>query len=291
MLKQCCVGKERYCAEIQWQQQEHHLDEFKIVSRMDEKIRAGLNNLLIEDSIDSTNTAIQRLPASEQHATVIMAEQQLSGRGRRGRYWHSPHGENLYMSLGWRFEKKLTELGCLPLVVALSAASALQAAGLKGHKIKWPNDLLLDDRKLAGILVEVQGDPQGPCDTVLGIGINVHMSDSEEAVTKIDQPWIDLESHLTGCSRNSLAALLLDALFTHLPMFATHGFEPFKAMWQQYDGLVGKFVDAVSGEDVVYGLAAGINEQGALLLDTGGSVQHLHSAEVSIKPRSNRQLA
>lgn len=267
------------------------LDEFKILSRMDESIRAALNDLHIEDSIDSTNTAIQRLPAEQQHGTVIMAEQQVSGRGRRGRYWHSPHGKNLYLSIGWRFEKKLTELGCLPLVVALAAASALQSAGLKGHKVKWPNDLLLDDRKLAGCLVEVQGDPQGPCDTVLGIGINVHMSSSEDAEAKIDQPWIDLESHLPDCSRNSLAASMLDALFTYLPLFASQGFEPFKAAWHQYDGLVGKFIDVTSGADIIYGMAAGIDEQGALLLDVGGTVQRLHSAEVSIKRRSNRQLA
>lgn len=258
---------------------------------MDHAIRPALNDLRIEDSLDSTNTAIQRLPADQQHGTVIMAEQQLSGRGRRGKYWHSPHGKNLYMSLGWRFEKKVAELGCLPLVVALAVAAALQTAGLKGHKVKWPNDLLLDDRKLGGCLVEVQGDPQGPCNTVLGIGVNVHMSMSEDADASIDQPWTDLEAHLPKCSRNSLAAFILDALFTQLPIFAARGFEPFKASWQQYDGLYGKFVDVTSGAETLYGLAAGIDEQGALLLDVGGSVRHFHSAEVTIKPRSNRIIA
>src|SRR5690554_3484870 len=110
------------------------LDAFKILSRMDHDIRPALNDFLIEDSLDSTNTAIQRLPLDQQHGSVIMAEQQLAGRGRRGKYWHSPHGANLYMSLGWRFEKKVAELGCLPLVAALAVASALQTAGLKGHK-------------------------------------------------------------------------------------------------------------------------------------------------------------
>lgn len=267
------------------------LDAFKILSRMDHAIRPALNDLQIEDSLDSTNTAIQRLPPDQQHGTVIMAEQQLAGRGRRGKYWHSPHAKNLYMSLGWRFERKVTELGCLPLVVALSVASALHTAGLKGHKVKWPNDLILDNRKLAGCLVEVQGDPLGPCDTVLGIGVNVHMSTSEDADAKIDQPWIDLEGHLPGCSRNSLAALLLDALFTRLPLFASQGFAPFKTSWEHYDGLYGKFVDVKSGAETIYGLAAGIDEQGALLLDMGGSVRHFHSAEVSIKPRSNRIIA
>ena len=266
------------------------LDSFKILSRMDFDIRESLNDLEILDSVDSTNTAIQRLPVMRQHGTVIMSEQQNAGRGRRGKNWHSPHGQNLYISMGWRFERKLTELGCLPLVVALSVAAALQEAGLKGHKIKWPNDILLDGHKLSGILVEVNGDPLGPCDSILGVGINVHMPASDEAAAKIDQPWTNLESHLPGCSRNTLAALLLDALLTQLPLFASQGFEPFKAMWDQYDGLNGKFVDVTSGTEIIYGLAAGIDEQGALLLDTGGEVQHLHSAEVSLKPRSNRRI-
>lgn len=266
------------------------LDSFKILSRMDFSIRESLNDLQIVDSLDSTNTAVQRLPIDQQHGTVIMAEQQSAGRGRHGKNWHSPHGQNLYLSIGWRFEQKLTELGCLPLVVALAVASALQQAGLKGHKVKWPNDILMDDRKLAGCLVEVHGDPLGPCNSVLGIGINVHMPASDELAARIDQPWTNLESHLPNCSRNSLAALLLDALLTQLPLFASHGFEPFKQMWDQYDGLNGKFVDVTSGTEVIYGLAAGIDEQGALLLDSGGQMQHFHSADVSLKPRSNRRL-
>ena len=257
---------------------------------MDFSIRESLSDLQIVDSLDSTSTSLQSLPADRQHGTVIMAEQQNAGRGRRGKSWHSPYGQNLYMSIGWRFEQKLTELGCLPLVVALSAASALQQAGLKGHKVKWPNDILVDNHKLAGILVEVNGDPLGPCDAVLGIGMNVHMPASDEVAAKIDQPWTNLESHLPDCSRNSLAALLLDALLTQLPLFAAQGFEPFKALWDQYDGLNGKFVDVSAGSEVIYGMAAGIDEQGALLLDTGGTVRHLHSAEVSLKPRSNRRL-
>lgn len=266
------------------------LDSFKILSRMDLSLRESLNDLQIIDSLDSTNSAVQRLPIDEQHGAVIIAEQQNAGRGRRGKNWHSPHGQNLYLSIGWRFEQKLTELGCLPLVVALAAASALQEAGLKGHKVKWPNDILLNDRKLVGCLVEMHGDPQGPCNSVLGIGINVHMPASDEVASMIDQPWTNLESHLPGCSRNSLAAHLLDALLTQLPLFAANGFEPFKQMWDQYDGLHGKFVDVTSGTEVMYGVAAGIDEQGALLLDIGGQVRHLHSAEVSLKLRSNRLI-
>ena len=135
----------------------------------------------------------------------------VAGRGRRGRRWHSPEGGNLYLSLGWRFRQPLAELGCLPLVVALSAAAALTRSGLEGHRIKWPNDLLIDGPKLCGCRVEMQGDAGGPYHAVLGIGINIQMPRSE-ATSAIDQPWTDVKTHLPDCSRNGLAALLLEEL-------------------------------------------------------------------------------
>ena len=163
------------------------LDRTLILNGMNCAIRDRLSTLRIEPSLDSTNSELQRMAPEEQHATAILAEHQARGRGRRGRNWHSPHGKNLYLSLGWRFEKALSALGCLPLVVALSVARALSRAGLKGHWIKWPNDVLINGRKLCGCLVEVQGDAQGPIHAVLGVGINVHMIATDET-SVIDQP-------------------------------------------------------------------------------------------------------
>ena len=240
---------------------------------------AGLN---IKASLDSTNSALQRLPLGQQHAAAIVAEHQSAGRGRRGRQWHSPHGRNLYLSLGWRFDKPLAELGCLPLVLALSAAGALARAGLKGHRVKWPNDLLLDGRKLCGCLVEVKGDAKGPCHAVLGVGINVHMPASEET-NEIDQPWTDLHSQLPACSRNDLAALLLEELIRQLILFAEQGFTPFRESWQRMDGLAGQVVNVYSGSGSLQGTARGIDDQGAFLLDTGKEVLSLHIGEVSVK--------
>ena len=156
------------------------LDSSLILGSLDPAVRNRLRNLDIESSLDSTNSALHRLAVEDQHAAVILAEHQTSGRGRRGRQWHSPYARNLYLSMGWKFENALSELGCLALVVALATARALSWAGLEGHRVKWPNDLLLDDRKLCGCLVEVQGDSQGPCHAVVGIGINVHMPSSEQ---------------------------------------------------------------------------------------------------------------
>ena len=257
------------------------LDKALILDVLDSTTRNILASLEIEASLDSTNSALSRLAVEEQHATVILAEHQSSGRGRRGRHWYSPFGKNLYLSLGWKFEKSLSELGCLPLVVALSAAQALQAAGLQGHKVKWPNDLLLDGCKLCGCLVEVQGDAQGPCHAVLGVGINVQMPE-KTAEKGIDQPWTDLKSHLPDCSRNTLAALLVGALIRHMILFAEQGFTPFRDLWEQMDGLKGQVIGVHGGSGPFQGTAGGIDERGALLLDTGTEILKLHSGEVSL---------
>lgn len=259
------------------------LDRDTILNQIDGRSRAGINQLIIEARLDSTNSALKRLPVEQQSGTAILAETQTAGRGRRGRQWHSPSGGNLYLSLGWCFQQSLTELGCLPLVVALSAAKALSRSGLEGHRIKWPNDLLLDGRKLAGCLVEMQGDAGGPCHAVLGVGINIQMPPAE-ATAAIDQPWTDLHSRLPNCSRNKLAALLLEELVVQLSLFAEKGFTPFAAQWQQMDGLSGRQIDIVAGQSILRGTVAGIDASGALLLDTGVETLSLHSGEVSIMP-------
>jgi BirA family biotin operon repressor/biotin-[acetyl-CoA-carboxylase] ligase len=257
------------------------LDKATILDKLDPLIHDKLTDLNIEATVDSTNSALQRLPLTQQYATAILAEHQSSGRGRRGRQWHSPFGRNLYLSLGWLFDKPLSELGCLPLVVALATAKALSRAGLRGHQVKWPNDLLLDGRKLCGCLVEMQGESRGPCHAVLGVGINVHMPATGETAG-IDQPWTDLSSQLPGFSRNDLAALLLEELIVQLGLFDDQGFEPFKDIWVVWDGLYGQTISVCSGNSQVSGMASGIDDSGALLLDTGTQMLKLHSGEVSL---------
>ena len=256
------------------------LDDQLILGGLEPAVREQLGDLIVESSLDSTNSALHRVSVEDQHAAAILAEHQTSGRGRRGRQWHSPYARNLYLSMGWKFENALSELGCLSLVVALATANALSRAGLKGHSVKWPNDLLLDGRKLCGCLVEVQGDSQGPCHAVVGVGINVHMPDSVETAG-IDQPWTDVHSQLPAGSRNILATLLLEELITGLGLFAKKGFAPFKDAWETMDGLYGQTIEVFAGQSVLKGTANGINTSGALLLDTGKEVLTLYSGEVS----------
>jgi BirA family biotin operon repressor/biotin-[acetyl-CoA-carboxylase] ligase len=256
-----------------------------ILAAMDTGKSHLLSGLSVETSLDSTNSALQRLDVGKQHAIAILAEHQSSGRGRRGRQWVSPFARNLYLSLGWRFEKPLSELACLPLVLALATAKALSRAGLRGHLIKWPNDLLLNGQKLSGCLVEMQGGQQGPCHAVLGVGINVDMPVSD-LTAGIKQAWTNLSAQLPSFSRNDLAALLLEELLEHLLLFSGQGFAPFLQSWQQMDGLYGQVISVQSGNKLIEGTAKGIDEQGALLLDTGKEILPLHSGEVSLHKTS-----
>ncbi len=259
------------------------LDRDLILEQLGQMTRAHTVDLNIAATLNSTNRTLQDLPLAQQHMSVIAAEHQSGGRGRRGRQWHSPFGRNLYLSLGWRFAKPLAALGCLPLVVALSAAGAMTRAGLTGHKIKWPNDLLIDDHKLCGCLVEVQGETHGPCHAVIGVGINVHMP-ATQALSAIDQPWTDLHNHLSGYSRNRLAVLLLQELITDLEVFSDQGFAPFKQSWHQMDALRDRDVTVTTANKTLRGIASGIDEKGSLLLDTGCGFLSLRSGEVSVRP-------
>jgi len=258
------------------------LDSAVILAGLDPAVREKLRDLSIESSLDSTNSAVRRLALEDQHAAIVLAEHQSGGRGRRGRQWHSPYARNIYLSIGWKLENSLPELGCLSLVVALATARALSRAGLDGHMVKWPNDLMLDGRKLCGCLVEVQGDAQGPCHAVLGVGINVHMPASV-LTAAIDQPWTDVHSRLPDCSRNTLAILLLEEMVRGLDLFAGVGFAPFRDTWKQWDGLQGQTIEVDAGKSMLRGKAVGISESGALLLDTGNEVLSLYSGEVSLR--------
>jgi BirA family biotin operon repressor/biotin-[acetyl-CoA-carboxylase] ligase len=258
------------------------LDSSSILTGLDSTVREKLRSLDIESSLDSTNSALHRIAPGEQHAAVILAEHQTGGRGRRGRQWHSPYARNIYFSMGWKFENALSELGCLSLVVALATAQALSRAGLEGHTVKWPNDLLLDGRKLCGCLVEVQGDSQGPCNAVVGVGINVHMPVSS-LTADIDQPWTDVHSRLPACSRNYLAGLLLEELIKALDLYAEQGFTPFRQHWAQMDGLLGQHIEVFAADKVLRGTAGGISESGALLLKTDDGTLSLYSGEVSLR--------
>lgn len=265
------------------------LDAGQIRSGLATEAKQNLRQLTLLQDVDSTNTAILRLPGEQQHAHVILAERQTGGRGRRERSWHSPAGGNIYLSLGWWFMQNKWPLSTLPLVVAIAVCRALSRAGLKGHGIKWPNDILVDNKKLAGILVELQSAGRGPAVAVIGVGLNVRMpseapGDIEGA---IDRPWTDLASQLGpengGISRNELVVLLLEELLTGLELFETMGFEAFRTSWQSLDLLNTREIQLEQKGQNSAGVARGVDKNGSLLLETPDSgVVAYYSGEVSI---------
>lgn len=246
-----------------------------------------LNYLTVLPETDSTNAAVSRLPAELQHTHAILAERQTRGRGRRARNWHSPAGGNIYLSLGWRFDSSEVPLGTLPLAVAVCICRALARAGLEAYAIKWPNDILVQQKKLAGVLVELQSTGNGPALAVIGIGLNVRMPGDGITESSIDRPWTDLASHLPEASsidRNSIAAWLLDELLGGLDRFESSGFESFTAAWQGLDILNGSKVQLEHAGEFIDGTARGIDELGGLLLETADrKVKAYHSGEASVR--------
>jgi BirA family biotin operon repressor/biotin-[acetyl-CoA-carboxylase] ligase len=263
------------------------LDRDLILAEIDEHFGSPPLALRIEPVVDSTNDRLLALPASQRHRMALLAEHQTSGRGRRGRHWVSPHGRNIYLSLGWTFESGVDALGCLPLVVALAACNALAWAGLANHRVKWPNDVLLGGRKLGGCLVDVQGDASGPCHAVMGVGLNLYMPAGLPEAGAIDQPWTDLAAALPGLSRNRLAGLLLQALLEKTGQFASQGFESLQAEWQARDGLVGQQVELSHASGTIRGRVLGISDRGALRLQLSSGTGEYTAGEVSIRNRDS----
>lgn len=260
-----------------------------------ERIKRALNSrakpllslLTVLAETDSTNAAIGRLPGDIQHAHAILADQQTRGRGRRERSWHSPAGGNIYLSLGWRFGGSNVPLGTLPLVVAVCICRALEQMGLTGHAIKWPNDVLVADKKLAGVLVELQSSGNGPALAIIGVGLNVKMPGDRAADSRIDRPWTDLATQLPAAGdidRNQLAALLLSELLIGLDRFEASGFESFAGAWRDLDVLNGCEVQLEHAGTVIKGTAKGIDDIGGLLLETDtGQLRAFHSGEASVR--------
>ncbi|MGE0082591.1 MAG: bifunctional biotin--[acetyl-CoA-carboxylase] ligase/biotin operon repressor BirA [Thiohalomonadaceae bacterium] len=253
-----------------------------------ERIRAGIapsvcariKSLDVHFTIDSTNRYLAGAARNEiGEAHVCLAETQTAGRGRRGRSWCSPFGSNVYLSVAWRFAEGPARLGGLSIALAVASAQALKRLGVPGIQLKWPNDLWLDGRKVAGLLLEVSGELQGPSLVIAGIGVNMGMPEDAE----IDQPWADLHSVSPGLSRNEVAGALVEAMIGALERFAGAGFEPFRREWEPLDAVHGKVVLLQLPNASVKGVAAGIDGTGALMLVTGAGLQRFASGEVSLR--------
>jgi len=256
-----------------------------VISLLDEvKIRqlCGYENIQVEQIVESTNqTLLDQIPALENGQTCI-AEYQLAGRGRRGRTWVSPFASHLYFSFYWRFDSGIDKISGLSLLVGIATVNALEKIGIPGVFLKWPNDLYYQGKKLAGILIELTGQATADCHCVIGIGINIKMP--PEQAKLIDQPWVDLDSLTSdNVDRNELSATLIKELQHLLPAYEKNGLKPYLSRWFELDCFLDKQVNLLIADKTTTGICRGVNEQGALLLETNGQIKTFIGGEISLR--------
>jgi BirA family biotin operon repressor/biotin-[acetyl-CoA-carboxylase] ligase len=248
--------------------------------------RAGDFSIEVLDLAASTNTLLmERTAAGAAGGSVIAAEWQTEGRGRRGRVWHATPGAALTFSLLWRFQQGAGAMSGLSLAVGVAVARTLARLGIASAGLKWPNDVMWRGCKLAGMLIEMQGELTGPSAAVIGIGINCRLPDAVRA--RIDQPVTDL-AQISGVAtdRNRILAMLLVDLAPVLEQFAQAGFAPLRDEWQRHHVCQNKPVRlTLPDAGTMDGIARGVDEDGALLLETSTGVRRIHSGEVRLRSK------
>ncbi len=238
----------------------------------------------LRGTVDSTSDELWRQARfNAASGRVCLAERQTAGRGRRGRQWASPFGASLYLSMLWRFDCGPDRLSGLSLRVGAQVAGVLRTLGLPGVGLKWPNDLLVNRRKLGGILMELQGESGGPSVVVTGVGLNVALPSTAAAL--IDQPWTDMHAQPggRGIGRNALAAALIEALTRDFIDIDRHGVGPVSVLWEDFDLTRDQQVTIHHGTERIEGVARGVDDDGALLVDTPRGRQRLLAGEVSLR--------
>ena len=255
-----------------------------ITAHLRESNRNEPRSIELFQSLDSTNKYLQeQAEKSGCSGSVVLAERQTSGRGRRGKTWVSPFAANIYMSILWDFEQGAQALEGLSLAVGVAVRRALIEVGLEDVRLKWPNDIYIGNKKLGGILLEMIGDPAGHCSVVIGVGINVSMPAS--MAVNIDQPWTDCCSESDApIARSRLAALLIDNIFDILNDFESLGFAGYRDEWQEADAFKGLQGTISTPRDSVSGTVIGVDNSGAVQLKLkSGEVKSFIGGELSLR--------
>ena len=238
----------------------------------------------LEACCDSTSTTLLRLARQgAASGTVVTAELQTRGRGRRDRVWESGLGSALTFSLLWRFDRGVGALSGLSLVVGVALSRAMRRLGAGDVMLKWPNDLVIQGRKIGGTLIEVEGDALGPSAVVIGVGINVRLTPALRG--RIDQPAADLvEAGVDTADRNAILGVILCELATALPAFEFGGFVPFRTEWEAHHAQQNLRVTLILPDGRrEEGIARGADSDGALLLTQDGTTQRWLAGELSLR--------
>ncbi len=265
-----------------------HILEFLTTEKIKKYLSAQrlslLDNFFIFDSIDSTNDyLISYAKKNKNTNAVCFSEYQSAGRGRLERSWASPFLSNICMSLLWNFNVDITALTGLHILSGLAVVHALEkATKIQGIQLKWPNDIMWNNHKLGGILIDITGEYNGSCSVVIGIGLNVNMP--EKLLCEIEKPWTSI-NRITNISvsRNLIAGIMLDFLVAHLIQFSKSGLSKFVKQWKEKDYLVGKAVKVATATKSLSGTAKGIDDQGGLLLETQNkTIVAINSGDASL---------
>lgn len=253
-------------------------------ARIGELRNSDSAGILVQNITDSTNSQLMQKVMDgivTDPGYALVAEAQTAGRGRRGRNWYSPFAASLYFSMYWRLEQGIQAAMGLSLLTAIAITRLLRQQYQVNAKVKWPNDVYVDGKKLCGILVELAGQANAACDVIIGIGINIRLP--QQASDNIDQQYIDLTSVTTSTiDRNELVAILQQQLIALLKEFTANGFGGFVSEFNQYNQYIGQPVKLIGNAEIT-GVCVGVDKQGALLVRTTEGVQAYFGGELSLR--------
>ena len=262
------------------------LDPAKIRAHLGREVREHIARIDSAWAIGSTNTALlERANPRSGTAEVLLAEFQNAGRGRRGRAWLAPPGGAICLSMSWTFREVPQDLGALGLVIGVCALRALREQGVGGVSLKWPNDLLIAERKLGGVLIDLRAESAGAACVVIGIGLNLALGAALlRQIAASGTAATDLASVARPVpARNALAAALVSACVSGLIEFERQGLKPFIEDWRAADALRGRAVNVAAADGIARGVARGIDLRGALMVETPQGVRRFISGDVTVR--------
>ncbi len=257
------------------------LDADKILSHLQDDNRHRLTQCHVLAATTSTNAIAADQPPDLLRGNAWFAEYQTAGRGRRGRQWLGGFAQNLPFSLAYQFDLPMAQLTGLSIAVSTVILQILHQQGAQCIGLKWPNDLITENGKLAGILVEVNGETTGPSTAIIGVGLNLK---ADSTITNsVDQPTTHLQALGGGTERNQIAGLLLDGLLQLCTDYPRHGLQPYLPIWRQYDQYRGKPVALIGPNQTLCGIQIGLADDGGIQLDIDGEIKTYYSGELSLR--------
>ncbi len=271
------------------------LDSHRILRALDAMPGRSGGQVEVFEEIESTNSYLMRQAGPEPgRCRVAVTDNQTAGRGRHGKRWQSPAGSGLCLSMAYTFGQSPENLPALTLAIGVGVIEDLAKEGIPGVQIKWPNDLIIGDGKLGGILTEAQTGAEGALTVVTGIGLNIDLGDGL-ALEDLDEGAlraVDLKRHVGQVPPTEhLAAVLIHGLEKTFITFEQRGFEDFAGRWADYDWLLGREMSIADAGRELYGTGEGISDDGALLLSVpDAGTQRVTSGTVTLKPSRTTRL-